>query len=167
MQAQDLEMNDEQTPEMDNQQTDWQAKVQELQQQLDEARSKYLYLYSDLETTRRNAARERLELMQTASREVMVTLLPILDDFERASKNGALSDGMALIHHKLVLALQQKGLQVLEIKAGDPFNADFQEAVAEIPAADDSKKGLIVDVMEPGYKLGERVLRFAKVVVGR
>jgi molecular chaperone GrpE len=126
------------TPVMDNNTADETPKIQELQQQLDEARNKYLYLFSDFDNYRRNAARERMDLIQTR-----------------------------LIHQKLVSTLQTKGLKVLEINVGDDFNADFQEAVAEIPAASEAQKGKIIDILEQGYQLGERIIRFAKVVVGR
>lgn len=144
-----------------------QAKLEALNQQLDESRNKYLYLFSDFENFKRNVAKERLDLQQTAGRDIVTALLPVLDDFDRAAKNGALDEGMALIHQKLSNTLQNKGLLLLEIKAGDAFNADTQEAVAEIPAASDELKGKIVDVIEQGYQLGDRIIRFAKVVIGK
>lgn len=143
------------------------AKLAELGQQLEESRNKYLYLYSDFENFKRNTARERMELIQTAGRDILTALLPILDDFDRAAKNGALSEGTVLIHQKLVSTLKHRGLTVSDIKVGDDFNADTQEAVAEIPAADEAMKGKIVDILEPGYTLGERIIRYAKVVVGK
>ncbi len=139
----------------------------ELQKQLDEAKSKYLYLAADFENYKRNAARERMDLIQSAGREIMTTMLPILDDFDRAQKNGGLSDGMVLIHQKLISSMRSKGLQLLEIKIGDPFNPDQQEAVAEIPAPSEELKGKIIDILEPGYLLGERIIRYAKVVTGK
>ena len=108
-----------------------------------------------------------MELMQTAGRDIMAAMLPVLDDFDRAAKSGALGEGTALKHQKLQSTLKSKGLQALETKPGDDFDADLHEAVAEIPAASEEQKGKIVDVLEPGYLLGERMIRFAKVVVGR
>jgi molecular chaperone GrpE len=143
------------------------AKVAELQQQLDEARNKQLYLLSDFENYKRNAARERKELIDTAGRDVIAALLPVLDDFERAAKNGGLSEGVALVQHKLLQTLQNKGLRQLPGNPGEPFNADHHEAVAEVPAASEELKGKIVDTLEPGYAIGERIIRFAKVVVGK
>lgn len=143
------------------------GKIRELQEQLDESRNKYLYLYSDFENFKRHAARERMELIQTAGRDILTALLPVLDDFDRAAKNNALNEGMAIIHNKLVNTLKHKGLSVIETQAGDEFNPDIHEAVAEIPAASDELKGKIVDILEPGYSLGERIIRFAKVVVGK
>jgi molecular chaperone GrpE len=140
-----------------------------LRQQLEEARNKYLYLLSDFDNYKRHAAKERMELTQTAGREIITALLPLLDDFERAAKITAdgLPEGIALIHHKLVNTLQSKGLKAIETKAGDDFNADVHEAVAEVPAANDASRGKIIDVLEAGYLLGERIIRYAKVVVGR
>lgn len=143
------------------------GKLRELQEQLDESRNKYLYLYSDFENFKRHAARERMELIQTAGRDILTALLPILDDFDRAARNGALNEGMALIHHKFINTLKHKGLSVIETKPGDDFNSDIHEAVAEVPAASEDLKGKIVDILEPGYSLGERIIRFAKVVVGK
>lgn len=143
------------------------GKLHELQEQLDESRNKYLYLFSDFENFKRHAARERMELIQTAGRDIVTALLPVLDDFDRAAKNNALNEGMALIHHKLANTLKHKGLTAIATNPGDDFNADVHEAVAEIPAASDELKGKIVDILEPGYTLGERIIRFAKVVVGK
>ena len=139
----------------------------ELQKQLEESRNKYLYLFSDFENFKRHTARERMDLIQTAGRDILTSLLPILDDFDRATKNGAMSEGTTLIHHKLVSTVKSKGLVAIDTKIGDDFNADVHEAVAEIPAASDELKGKIVDILEPGYMLGERIIRFAKVVVGK
>lgn len=139
----------------------------ELQKQLEESRNKYLYLFSDFENYKRNAARERMDLISTAGRDMMAALLPILDDFDRAAKNGALSEGTTLIQHKLAHTLKSKGLTSLEAKAGDEFNPDTHEAVAEIPAPDEDSKGKIVDILEQGYTLGGKIIRHAKVVVGK
>ncbi len=142
-------------------------KIETLQRLLDESKSKYLYLFSDFENYKRNSAKERMDLMQTAGRDIMAALLPVLDDFDRAAKNGGLTEGIQLIQHKLQHTLQVKGLQILQTQAGDDFNADLHEAVAEIPAASEELKGKIVDILEHGYQLGERIIRFSKVVVGR
>jgi molecular chaperone GrpE len=139
----------------------------ELQKQLEESRNKYLYLFSDFENYKRNAARERMDLISTAGRDMMAALLPVLDDFDRAAKNGALSEGTILIHNKLAHTLKSKGLTSLETKAGDDFDPDSHEAVAEIPVPDESLKGKIVDILEQGYTLGSKIIRHAKVVVGK
>ena len=158
--------NAENSPEQ-NRLAELEAKMETITQQLDESRNKYLYLFSDFENFKRNVAKERLELQQTAGRDIVTALLPVLDDFDRAAKNGALNEGMALIHQKLTNTLQNKGLAILEAKAGGDFNPDTQEAVAEIPAASEELKGKIVDIVEQGYQLGDRIIRFAKVVIGK
>ncbi len=150
-----------------NNMAELEEKVAALTEQLDEARNKYLYLFSDFENFKRNVAKERLELHQTAGRDIVTALLPVLDDFDRAAKNDSLSEGMVLIPKKIAHTLQSKGLTALDAKAGDEFNPDTQEAVAEIPAASEELKGKIVDILEQGYQLGDRIIRFAKVVVGR
>jgi molecular chaperone GrpE len=141
--------------------------VESLKQQLDEARNKFLYLYSDFETYKRHAAKERIDLITSAGREILTALLPILDDFERARKNSGLDEGMVLIHHKLTGILSSKGLAQFETASGDAFNADRHEAIAEIPAPTEELKGKILDVVEQGYMLGDRIIRFARVVVGQ
>ena len=139
----------------------------QLQKQLEESRSKYLYLFSDFENYKRNAARERMDLITTAGRDMMAALLPILDDFDRASKNGALSEGTTLIHQKIAHVLKSKGLVSLDAKIDDAFNPDKHEAVAEIPVPNEESKGKIVDILEQGYTLGGKIIRHAKVVVGK
>lgn len=158
----EMEETAENTPEQPENE-----RVAELEKQLEESRNKYLYLFSDFENFKRHTARERMDLIQTAGRDILTSLLPILDDFDRAVKNGAMSEGTTLIHHKLQQTVKSKGLVVIDINIGDSFNADTQEAVAEIPAASEELKGKIVDILEPGYTLGERIIRFAKVVVGK
>lgn len=144
-----------------------QDKISELQQQLDEARNKFLYLFSDFENYKRNAAKERMDLISSAGREILSALIPVLDDFDRAQKNGALTEGTTLIHHKLANIVRSKGLALFETLPGDTFDADRHEAIAEIPAPTEELKGKIVDILEHGYNLGDRILRFAKVVVGK
>jgi molecular chaperone GrpE len=143
------------------------SKSSELEQELEDAKKKFLYLFSDFENFKRNTAKERMDLISTAGREILTALLPILDDFDRAQKNGALTEGTTLIHQKLTSIVRSKGLVLFETKAGDDFDADRHEAIAEIPAPSDDLKGKIVDVTEHGYTLGERIIRYAKVVVGK
>ncbi len=146
---------------------EYEAEMTTLKAQLDEAKSKYLYLFSDFENYKRNAVKERFELMQTAGRDIMSALLPILDDFDRAAKIAPLTEGVSLIFNKLDTTLQQKGLKVMELQAGDAFNPEFHEAIAEIPAPTEALKGKIVDVLEKGYQLSDKIIRHAKVVVGK
>jgi molecular chaperone GrpE len=142
-------------------------RIRDLEQQLDEAKNKHLYLLSDFETYKRQTSKERLDLMQTAGRDILSALLPVIDDFERAARNNALSEGVELIHHKLLHTLESKGLKSMNVQKGDAFDADRHEAVAEIPAPDESMKGKIIDVIEQGFLIGERIIRFSRVIVGQ
>lgn len=147
-------------------------KLQELGQKLDEMNDKYLRLFSEFDNFRKRTQKERLELFKTASEDVMISLLPVLDDFERALKaadDNATDDnhkeGIELIYNKFKNTLQQKGLQPLD-SMGQEFDTDFHEAITNIPAPSPDMKGKVVDVIEKGYKLNDKVIRFAKVVVG-
>ena len=143
-----------------------------LKDELAQANDKYLRLYAEFDNFRRRTSKERVELLQTAGKEIIVSLLPVLDDFERAEKAmekstdvEALKAGVALIQNKLNNILTQKGLKPMQ-SIGEPFNADLQEAVTNIPAPTDDMKGKVIDEMEKGYMLGDSVIRFAKVIVG-
>jgi molecular chaperone GrpE len=162
-----IEITENQPETATNQSTTTLDPLADLQKQLEESRTKYLYLLSDFENYKRHAARERMDLISTAGRDMMAALLPVLDDFDRAAKNGALSEGTILIHNKLAHTLKSKGLTSLETKAGDDFDPDNHEAVAEIPAQNEELKGKIVDILEQGYTLGNKIIRHAKVVVGK
>ena len=125
------------------------------------------------ENYKRRTAKERIELFSTASEEVMISLLPILDDFDRASaeiekdKDNEIYKGVLLIKNKLFDSLKSKGLALIEVNKGDGFNADNHEAVTQIPAPTKDMEGKIIDVIEKGYKLGEKVIRYPKVVIGK
>ena len=141
--------------------------------ELAEAKDKYLSLYSEFDNFRRRTAKERMELIGTASRDLMEQLLPILDDFDRASQSAnsekatleSVKEGIDLIQQKINKTLEGKGLKRMEIKSGDEFNPELHEAITQIPA-DEKLAGKIVDVVEPGFFLNETVIRFAKVVIG-
>jgi molecular chaperone GrpE len=138
-----------------------------LQDELAESKDKYLRLYAEFENHRRRTAKERLELIQSANEQLIKTLLPVVDDFERAEKslkelNGKEADGVLLIYQKLKKVLDQNGVKAMDAQ-GD-FNPDLHEAITQVP--DETKKGKIVDVVEKGYLLNDKVIRFAKVVVG-
>lgn len=136
------------------------------------ANDKFLRLYAEFDNYKRRTSKERVELLQTAGKDVIVSLLPVLDDFERASRAienakdvAAVKEGVNLVHNKFKNLLAQKGLKEMTSK-GQPFDADIHEAVTNIPAPDESLKGKVVDVLEEGYLLNDKVIRFAKVVVG-
>lgn len=146
----------------------------QLQNELKAEKDKFLRLFAEFENYKRRTAKERIELFKTASEDVMVSMLPILDDFERALNHieddkeaEELRKGVMLIYQKLLTTLGQKGLQVIKVEKGDTFDAEDHEAVTQIPAPDKSLKGKIIDVIEKGYKLGDKVIRFPKVVIGQ
>ena len=135
-------------------------------------KDKFLRLFAEFENYKRRTAKERMELFKTANQEVLLAVLPVLDDFDRAmveikkSEDDLLTKGVELIYEKLKSTLVTKGLEEVEIKAGDIFNADFAEAITQIPSPSPNLKGKIVDVIEKGYKLGDKIIRFPKVVIG-
>ena len=144
-----------------------------LEDQLKEEKDKFLRLFAEFENYKRRTAKERIELFSTASEEVMISLLPILDDFDRASveieknlENETLK-GVMLIKNKLFDSLKSKGLSLVDVKKGDEFNADDHEPVTQIPAPSKDMVGKIIDIIEKGYKLGEKVIRYPKVVIGK
>ena len=146
---------------------------EQLQSELAQEKDKFLRLFAEFENYKRRTSKERIELFSTASQDVIQALLPVLDDFDRAMvelskhEESELSKGVELIKNKLNNTLQQKGLSLVEVNKGDDFNADNHEAVTQIPVPTDDLKGKIIDVIEQGYKLGEKVIRFPKVVIGQ
>ncbi|WP_435302839.1 nucleotide exchange factor GrpE [Flavobacterium aestuarii] len=145
---------------------------EQLAQDLAKEKDKFLRLFAEFENYKRRTTKERIELFKTANQEVLLSMLPVLDDFDRAiieiskSEDELLAKGVELIHEKLKSTLVNKGLELVDVKAGDAFNADFAEAITQIPAPSDDMKGKIVDVLEKGYKLGDKIIRFPKVVIG-
>jgi len=146
---------------------------QKLEEDLAAEKDKFLRLFAEFENYKRRTAKERLDLFKTANQEVLQAMLPVMDDFDRAlaeikkSDDDVLLKGVELIHEKLKSTLLSKGLEEVEVKAGDIFNADFAEAITQIPAPSPNLKGKIVDVIEKGYKLGDKIIRFPKVVTGQ
>ncbi len=136
--------------------------------ELTEMKEKYLRLYSDFENFRKRTAKEKIELIQTASERLIVDLLPVIDDYERALANapeGEISEGTQLIFTKIGNILQSQGLKELPAK-GEVFDAEIHDCITQFPAPSEEEKGKVVEVVEKGYKLHEKVIRFAKVVVG-
>jgi len=151
-----------------------QTKEEKLETEIKKEKDKFLRLFAEFENYKRRTAKERIELFSTASEDVMKTLLPVLDDFERAlahidedKEAEELRKGVLLIYQKLIKTLEHKGLKLMEVKKGDTFNADNHEAITQIPAPSDDLKGKIIDIVEKGYLLGEKVIRFPKVVIGQ
>ena len=147
------------------------SREEQLTQDLASEKDKFLRLFAEFENFKRRTAKERIELFKTANQDVLQSMLPILDDFDRAlteikkTDDNVLIQGVELIQEKLKSTLVSKGLTEVELKAGDAFDADFAEAITQIPAP--NMKGKIVDVIEKGYKLGDKIIRFPKVVIGQ
>ena len=154
----------------DQEQASEQSAVARLEEEVSSLKDKYVRLYSDFENYKRRVVKEKYETISTANKELMAELLPVLDDLERAANviadSGAASEGVQLVLNKFLKVLEQKGLKIMEIAPGDDFDSEYHEAVAQIPAPQEKLKGKIVDVIEKGYFLGEKVVRFAKVVTG-
>jgi molecular chaperone GrpE len=146
---------------------------QQLQEDLATEKDKFLRLFAEFENFKKRTTKERIDLFKTANEEVLQAMLPVMDDFDRAmveiskSDDDVLLKGVELIHEKLKNTLVSKGLEQVEVRAGDAFNADYAEAITQIPAPSDDLKGKIVDVIEKGYKLGDKIIRFPKVVIGQ
>ena len=139
-------------------------KIQELGEKLAVMNDKYLRLYSEYENYRKRTNLEKADLLINGSKEMMKAILPVIDDFERAISATANEEGVLLIYNKMMKILEQKGLKAMEVK-GEKFDENLHEAITRIPAADEAQKGTVVDVVEKGYYLNDKVLRYAKVVV--
>ncbi len=147
--------------------------AKELENKVSELNDKYLRLYSEFDNFRRRTVKERADLIKTASEDVLKAMLPIIDDFERAIKANetatdinAIKEGIQLIYNKLKNTTNQKGLSAFE-SLGETFNPDLMEAITHIPATSEEQKGKVIDDLEKGYKLGDKVIRFAKVVIAQ
>ena len=167
--SEDCTFGPDSEPKLENDKAEPDPDSEQLEEVVD-YQEKYLRLYAEFDNFRKRTMRERVDLIRTASQDVIVTLLPLLDDFTRAKENGSddiqgMKEGMELIHTKLESTLSSKGLKLMEVKSGDDFNVDFHEAITNIPSP--KLKGKVVDVVENGYILGDKVLRYAKVVIGQ
>ena len=140
---------------------------------IQQEKDKYLRLFAEFENYKKRTSKERIELFKTASQELMTSLLPIMDDFDRGLaeikkvKDKELLKGMQLINDKLKNTLVQKGLTEIEVKKGDVFDTEIHEAITQIPAPTEKLKGKIIDAIEKGYKLGDKIIRYPKVVIGQ
>jgi molecular chaperone GrpE len=137
-------------------------------------KDKFLRLFAEFENYKKRTTKERIELFKTAGQELMTSLLPIVDDFERAlnhieesSETEELRKGVSLIHQKFYTTLEQKGLIKIEVNAGDAFDVELHEAITQIPAPTEELKGKVIDCLEKGYKLGDKIIRYPKVVIGQ
>lgn len=163
---------EEQSTENKEQNTENVTTEKNAEELLAEEKDRYIRLFAEFENYKKRTAKEKMDYFQFANQEMMVSMLGILDDFERAlkemSKSGLEAElqGVELIYQKFQNRLSEKGLKPMTVQAGDNFNVDFHEAITQIPAPSDDLKGKIVDVIETGYTLHDKVIRFAKVVTG-
>lgn len=159
-------VTEEELPEANGNESD------NLKKENEELKDKYLRLYSDFENYKRRTTKERIELFRMAGQEVLKSLIPVLDDFERAEKSfenateiSSISEGLKLVSAKLINTLEQQGLKSYK-SIGEKFDSDLHEAITKIPAPSKNLRGKVVDEIEKGYKLQDKVIRFAKVIVG-
>lgn len=149
-------------------QTEEISEVDALKQEVSALKDQHLRLYAEFENHRKRTAKERLELFGTANQELMGAMLPIMDDFERALKNlkSEAAEGVQLIYSKFESTLKNKGLKPMDDTTGESFDVETMEAITRIPAPSKKLKGKVVDQLEKGYRLGNKIIRYAKVVVG-
>lgn len=167
------DQNEEQIPlEEANVLDEKEKQIVELKMKSDELNDKYLRLYSEFDNFRKRTAKEKSEMLQSGGEDVFKSILPVLDDFERAIKSNsettdvnAVNDGVNLIFNKLKTSLTQKGLSEMNA-VGELFDADIHEAITNIPVPSDELKGKVVEELEKGYRLNGKIIRFAKVVIG-
>lgn len=149
------------------------TETDQLKEDLSKEKDKYMRLFAEFENYKRRTSKERVEMFKTASQDVMLAMLPVLDDFERALKeirksaDKELLEGIEIISDKLQKTLHQQGLEEMKVKSGDKFDADLHEAVSQIPAPKKKMKGKIIDIIEKGYTLGDKIIRHPKVVTGQ
>ncbi|MBC7884013.1 MAG: nucleotide exchange factor GrpE [Saprospiraceae bacterium] len=148
-----------------------QLEVESLKTDLEESKDKYLRLFAEFDNFKKRSVKERFELMKTAAQETLSSLLPVLDDFDRAKKSSesgaeALSEGVQLVYHKLYSLLEHKGLKSME-STGLDFDPELHEAITDIPAPSEEMKGKVIDTVEKGYFLNDKIIRHAKVVIGK
>jgi molecular chaperone GrpE len=169
-QSEEKAVKNEENQPVQEENTEPVTELKKLQDDLSEARDKYLRMNAEFENFRRRTAKERIELIQSAGEQILKELLPVADDFDRAEKsfkdkNDKESEGFFLIQNKFRKILDQNGVKEMDMTSGD-FNPDLHDAITQLPIDDESQKGKIVDVVEKGYLLNEKVIRHAKVVIG-
>ncbi|MDP5229463.1 MAG: nucleotide exchange factor GrpE [Cellulophaga sp.] len=163
---------EEQKEEVQNEPIEELSIEEQLREEVAKEKDKFLRLFAEFENYKKRTSKERIDLFRTAGQEVITALIPVSDDFDRAMPELAKLDdkemfkGVELIHNKFIQVLKSKGLEEVETKAGDVFDAEIHDAITQIPAPDKKMKGKIIDVIEKGFKLGDKIIRHPKVVVG-
>lgn len=172
LQEEKIHTPNEETANNEQENTENLAEKPSIEEELAQQKDQYIRLFAEFENYKKRTLKEKTEFAQYANQNLMVSMLGILDDFERALKELEKSGendqlkGVELIYNKFRNTLTEKGLKPIEVKAGDDFNVDFHEAITQIPAPSEELKGKIVDLIETGYKLNGKVIRFTKVVIG-
>ncbi|MFZ1456859.1 MAG: nucleotide exchange factor GrpE [Saprospiraceae bacterium] len=164
-----LEKKSKKKKEVEN--IELQKEIETLKAELDESKDKYLRLFAEFDNFKKRSVKERFELMKTAAQETISALLPVLDDFDRAKKSAesgaeTFSEGVQLVYQKLYSILEHKGLKSMESTGAD-FDPEWHEAITDIPAPSEEMKGKIIDTVEKGYVLSDKIIRYAKVVVAK
>jgi len=149
------------------------SETEEINLKLNEANDKYARLFAEFDNYKKRTSKERLDLMQSAGKDVIIRLLPVLDDFDRAlgfmkdlSEKDSIKQGIELVNNKFRKTIEQLGVKEMDV-LGQPFDAEYQEAITLIPAPTPELKNKVIDVVEKGYLLNDSVIRFAKVIVGQ
>ncbi|WKK59997.1 MULTISPECIES: nucleotide exchange factor GrpE [unclassified Sphingobacterium] len=170
---QDEHLNSEETDSTTNVENPEVDEVESLSNKLAESNDRYTRLVAEFDNYKKRTSKEKLDLMQSAGKEVLVKLLPVLDDFDRAMSfmkdipnDDSVKQGVDLVNTKFRKTMEQLGLKEMDV-IGQPFDPEYQEAITSIPAPSDDLKNKVIDVIEKGYFLNDSVLRFAKVVVGQ
>ena len=146
--------------------------LEKLEQAVASEQDKFLRLFAEFENYKKRTSKERMDLFKTANQEVIIAMLPVVDDFERAMKelskeqDSELYKGVSLIQNKFIGVLKNKGLEEVVVSAGDTFDSEMHDAITQIPAPDKKMKGKVIDVIEKGFQLGDKIIRHPKVVVG-
>ncbi|MDR3272524.1 MAG: nucleotide exchange factor GrpE [Flavobacteriaceae bacterium] len=161
--------NQQETPEI----TTEISEEEQLKEQIAQEKDKFIRLFAEFDNYKKRTIKERQDLLKYSNKDILTDLLPVLDDFERAIKeleknnNNEVLEGLKLIYNKLFNGLKSNGLTLINTQIGDDFNLDFHEAITQIPAPDEALKNKIIDVTQQGYLLHDKVVRYAKVVVGK
>ena len=167
------EILDKETTQQETQETNEISVEEQLKLEVTEEKDKFLRLFAEFENYKKRTSKERIELFKTANEDLMTVLLPILDDFDRGlneikkAKDKALLKGMELIKNKFYDTLTKKGLSHIQVEQGAIFDVELHEAITQIPAPSEDLKGKVIDVVEQGYKLGDKIIRYPKVVIGQ
>ena len=146
--------------------------LEKLEKAVASEQDKFLRLFAEFENYKKRTSKERMDLFKTANQEVIVAMLPVVDDFERAMKelskeqDSELYKGVSLIQNKFIGVLKNKGLEEVVVSTGDTFDSEMHDAITQIPAPDKKMKGKVIDVIEKGFQLGDKIIRHPKVVVG-